>query len=159
VSVRLPLAFVLGVATAVLVACGGGSSDKLIPASSADQIKNDLADLRQAIGEHACDAAQQKLSQVKQEIDNLPASVDARLRRRLRTGVATLSARVPVDCQQPATTETTPTTTETTPTTTETTPTTTETTPTTTETTPTTTTPPDTTTTDGGSGSGGVTAP
>ena len=83
-SVRLPLAFVLGVATAVLVACGGGSSDKLIPASSADQISSDLADLRQAIDQHACQAAQQKLSQVTQEIENLPSSVDARLRRRLR---------------------------------------------------------------------------
>ena len=157
-SVRLPLAFVLGVATAVLVACGGGSSDKLIPASSADQINNDLAALRQAIDQHQCQAAQAKLSQVTQGIENLPTSVDARLRRRLNAGVLKLSARVPVDCVQ-TTTETTPTTTETTPTTTETTPTTTETTPTTTETTPTTTTPPDTTTTDGGSGSGGVTAP
>ena len=146
-SVRLPLAFLLGVAVAALVACGGGSSDKLIPASSAGHIKNDLADLRQAIDEHACDAAQQKLTQLKQRIDNLPSSVDARIRRRLRSGVAKLEARVPVDCQKPATTtETTPPTTETTPTTTETTPTTTETTPTTTETTPTDTT-------------GGVTAP
>jgi len=154
VSVRLPLAFVLGVLSAVLVACGGGSSDKLIPASNADQISNDLADLRQAIDAHACDAAQQKLSAVQRGIENLPSSVDARIRRRLRDGLQKLSARVPVDCVA-TTTETTPTTTETTPTTTETTPTTTETTPTTTETTPPTTTtettPPDTT--------GGVTAP
>ena len=154
-SVRLPLAFVLGVLTAVLVACGGGSSDKLIPASNADQISNDLADLRQAIDAHACDAAQQKLTAVQQSIENLPSSVDARIRRRLRGGLQKLSARVPVDCVATTTTDTTPTTAETTPTTTETTPTTTETTPTTTETTPppttTETTPPDTT--------GGVTAP
>jgi hypothetical protein len=152
-SVRLPLAFVLGVATAALIACGGGSSDKLIPASSADQISGDLADLRQAIDQHACQAAQQKLSQVTQEIQNLPSSVDARLRRRLRAGVTKLSARVPVDCVA-TTTETTPTTTETTPTTTETTPTTTETTPTTTETTP-----PTTTETTPSDTTGGVTAP
>jgi len=155
VSVRLPLAFVLGVLSAVLVACGGGSSDKLIPASNADQISNDLAALRQAIDAHACDAAQQKLTAVQQGIENLPSSVDARIRRRLRGGLQKLSARVPVDCVATTTTDTTPTTTETTPTTTETTPTTTETTPTTTETTPppttTETTPPDTT--------GGVTAP
>jgi hypothetical protein len=154
VSVRFPLAFVLGVAAAALVACGSGSSDKLIPATNADQISNDLADLRQAIDDHDCSAAQQKLSAVEQGIQNLPTSVDARIRRRLRAGVTKLSARVPVDCVQTTTTDTTPTTTETTPTTTETTPTTTETTPTTTETTPPTTTettPPDTT--------GGVTAP
>ena len=40
-SVRLPLAFLLGVATAVLVACGG-SNKKLLPAVSADRLKNDL---------------------------------------------------------------------------------------------------------------------
>ena len=161
-SVRLPLAFLLGVATAALVACGGGSSDKLIPATSADQIGSDLAALRDAIDQHACQEAQQRLTQVQEGIDNLPSSVDARIRRRLQSGLRKLSARVPVDCVDTATTETTETTTaETTDTATEP-PTTTETTPpTTTETTPptTTTTPPETTTTDGGSGSGGVTAP
>ena len=153
-SVRLPLAFVLGVLAAVLVACGGGASDKLIPASNADQISSDLADLRQAIDNHDCSAAQQKLTAVEQSIQNLPTTVDARIRRRLRVGLAKLSPRVQIDCVQTTTTQTTPTTTETTPTTTETTPTTTQTTPTTTETTPPTTTqttPPDTT--------GGVTAP
>jgi hypothetical protein len=163
-SVRLPLAFLLGVAAAVLVACGGGggSSDNLLSQSRADRIKGDLTDIRQAVNEQACDAAQAGLNKLKEDLDGMPSSVDARLRERLREGYAKLSQRVPVDCTQATTTTTTvPTTTTTTPTTTETTPTT----PTTTETTPTattpptTTTPPDTTTTDGGSGSGGVTAP
>jgi hypothetical protein len=160
VSVRLPLAFLLGVATAILVACGGGSSDKLLAQSNADRIKSDLADVRNAVDQQACQAAEQALQQLNQDLRNLPSSVDRRLRRNLRQGYDRLARRVPIDCEQPTTTTTTvPTTTETAPTTTETTPTTTETTPTTTETTPTTTTPPQTTTTDGGSGSGGVTAP
>jgi hypothetical protein len=161
VSVRLPLAFLLGVATAVLVACGGGSSDKLLSQSRADLIKSDLADVRQAVNQQACDQAQQALQKLDSDLDGMPASVDQRLRDRLQEGYRKLAQRVPIDCNKPTTTTTTtvPTTTETTPTTTETTPTTTETTPTATETTPTTTTPPDTTTTDGSSGSGGVTAP
>ena len=159
-SVRLPLAFLLGVATAALVACGGGSSDKLLSQTRADRIKNDLADIRNAIDQQDCQAAEQALQDLNRDLDRLPSSVDRRLRRNLRQGYNKLAQRVPIDCAQPTTTTTTvpTTTTETTPTTTETTPTTTETTPTTTETTPTTTTPPETTTTDG-SGNGGVTAP
>jgi hypothetical protein len=146
VSVRLPLAFLLGVATAALVACGGGSSDKLLSQTRADRIKNDLADIRNAIDQQDCQAAQQALQDLDRDLDGMPASVDRRLRQNLRQGYNKLEQRVPIDCQKPpATTETTPTTTETTPTTTETTPT-------------TTTTPPETTTTDG-STNGGVTAP
>jgi hypothetical protein len=159
VSVRLPLAFLLGVATAALVACGGGSSDKLLSQTSADRLKNDLADIRNALNNQDCQAAEQALQEFNRDLNRLPSSVDRRLRRNLRQGYDKLAERVPIDCEKPATTTTTvPTTTETTPTTTETTPTTTETTPTTTETTPTTTTPPETTTTDGSS-NGGVTAP
>lgn len=159
--VRLPLAFLLGVATAVLIACGG-SNKKLLPAVSADRLKNDLADVRQAIDQQDCSAAGRAFTQFQADLQRVPATVDRRLRQRLNEGASKLSGRVQVDCQAApqTTTNTVPTTTTTAPTTTETTPTTTETTPTTTETTPTTpTTPTDTTTTDGGSGSGGVTAP
>jgi hypothetical protein len=161
-SVRLPLAFLLGVATAVLVACGG-SNKKLLPAVSADRLKNDLADISQAINQQDCSAAGQAFNQFQADLQRVPPSVDRRLRQRLNEGATRLSARVPVDCKgsPPTTTTTVPTTTTTTPTTTETAPPPTTTTPTTTTTTPTTTTttPTDTTTTDGGSGSGGVTAP
>jgi hypothetical protein len=161
-SVRLPLAFLLGVATAVLVACGG-SNKKLLPAVSADRLKNDLADISQAINQQDCSAAGQAFNQFQADLQRVPPSVDRRLRQRLNEGATRLSARVPIDCKgsPPTTTTTVPTTTTTTPTTTETAPPPTTTTPTTTTTTPTTTTttPTDTTTTDGGSGSGGVTAP
>ena len=162
-SVRFPLAFLLGVAAAVLVACGsGGSSDKLLPSRSANRIKNDLADIRSAVDQQACEAAQKALQDLNRDINRLSSKVDPRLRQNRREGYDKLAHRVPIDCQQPTTTTTTvPTTTTTAPTTTETTPTTTETTPsTTTNTTPTsTTTTPQTTTTDGGSGNGGATAP
>jgi hypothetical protein len=159
VSVRLPLAFLLGVATAVLVACGGGSSDNLLSQARADRIKSDLADIRSAINQQDCQAAEHALQDLNRDLDRLPSSVDRRLRRNLRQGYNKLAQRVPIDCAKPTTTTTTvPTTTTTVPTTTTTVPTTTETTPTTTETTPTTTTPPETTTTNG-SGNGGVTAP
>jgi hypothetical protein len=161
VSVRLPLAFLLGVATAVLVACGGGSDKKLLPAVSADRLKNDLADIRQALDQQDCSGADSALASFRRDLERVPPAVDRRLRARLRQGADKVQARIPEDCQaQPTTsTETVPTTTTTVPTDTTTTTTTTTTTPTTTTptapTTPTTTTPTDTTTTDGG-GNGGT---
>jgi hypothetical protein len=161
VSVRLPLAFLLGVATAVLVACGGGSDKKLLPAVSADRLKNDLADIRQALDQQDCSGADSALASFRRDLERVPPAVDRRLRARLRQGADKVQARIPEDCQaQPTTsTETVPTTTTTVPTDTTTTTTTTPTTPTTTTptapTTPTTTTPTDTTTTDGG-GNGGT---
>jgi hypothetical protein len=162
VSVRLPLAFLLGVATAVLVACGGGSNKKLLPQVTADRLKNDLADIRQALDQHDCSAAGNALATFTRDLDRIPNTVDQRLRIRLREGAAKLATRVPIDCQRTTTTTqtvpTTPTNTQTTDTTTTPTTTTPTTPTTTTPTTPTTTTPTDTTTTDG-NGSGGVTAP
>lgn len=159
-SVRLPLAFVLGVATAVLVACGGANK-KLLPAVSADRLKNDLADISSAVSQQDCSAASRALNRFQSDLNRVPATVDVRLRERLNEGATRLAARVPIDCNQPTTSTTTvPTTTTTTPTTTTTTtPTTTTTTPTTTTPTTTTTTPTTTPTTGNGSGSGGVTAP
>jgi hypothetical protein len=160
VSVRLPLAFLVGVAAAVLVACGGGSNKKLLPAVTADRLKNDLADLRQALDQHDCAAANTALVAFTGDLDRIPNTVDKRLRARLRVGAAKLADRVPQDCRQTTTTtETVPTTTTPTTDTTTIPPTDTTTTPTTTTPpTDTTTTPTDTTTTDG-NGSGGVTAP
>jgi hypothetical protein len=159
-SVRLPLAFLLGVATAVLVACGG-SNQKLLPVVTADRLKNDLSDIRNALDNHDCAAAGQALVTFRADLARVPPTVDARLRARLNQGADRLARRIPIDCRQTTTTTTTTTTTPTTTTTTPTTTTTTPTTTTTTPTTPTTTTPttPTTPTTTGGAGSGGVTAP
>jgi hypothetical protein len=156
VSVRLPLAFLLGVAAAILVACGGGSNKKLLPQVSADRLKNDLADIRKALDEQDCSGAGSALADFRRDLERVPPTVDRRLRARLRDGADKVQARIPNDCQaEPTTsTETVPTTTTTAPTETTTTP------PTETNTTPTNTTPPtttettptETTTTDTGNG-------
>jgi hypothetical protein len=161
VSVRLPLAFLLGVAAAVLVACGG-SNKKLLPAVSADRLKNDLADVSQAIDQQDCSAAGNALTRLQSDLQRVPATVDRRLRQRLNEGATRLANRVPIDCKAApqTTTSTVPTTTTTTTTTTPTTTTTTTTTPTTTTTTPTgTTTTPTTDTTTTGPSNGGTPPP
>ena len=157
------LAAVLGVATAALAACGGsGDRSDLIPPRSADRLTSALSDVKQAVDDHDCDAAEQAVARARGILVNLPRAVDDRLVARLREGLDNLQQTVPQQCQQ-TTTSTSTTTQDTTPTDTtptDTTPT--DTTPTdTTTTTGTTTTPPTTTTTPPASGdtTGGTTTP
>jgi hypothetical protein len=165
------LVFATGVATALgLVSCGGSDSDNLLPGNNASEILQNLDQVKKLSAEGNCSEAEAAVEEVRQQVAELPGSVDPRLRRALARGAAKLQSvtftcvetitEVPVDTQTEPTEETTseskPTTKETTkstPTTTQTEPTTTTTAPTTTTTAPTTTTP--TTPTTGG-GSGGV---
>jgi cytoskeletal protein RodZ len=146
--VKFLAAALLGVAAAVLVACGSSGAG-LIPAASAGPLQSDFEAVAQAAqsGNGNCLETESKLGQTQQDFLALPASVDAGLRKRLSEGIANLRKVALAMCAQPSagTTTTTPTTTTpTTTTSTTTTPTTTtQTTTTPTTTTPTTTTPPD----------------
>ena len=147
------LAAVLGVATAALAACGGsGDRSDLIPPRSADHLTSALSDVKQAVDDHNCDAAEQAVARARGILVNLPRAVDDRLVARLREGLDNLQQTVPQQCQQ-TTTSTSTTTQDTTPT--DTTPT--DTTPT--DTTPTDTTPTDTTPTDTTTTTGTTTTP
>ncbi|HEY3019010.1 MAG TPA: hypothetical protein VGJ32_02405 [Solirubrobacteraceae bacterium] len=136
----LLLALALGVACAVLVACGSSSNPHLLSSARADRLQGELDQVRDAVDAHDCEEATKGAQKLQDEVNSLPGKTDPQLVRRLQDGAANLSERAAEQCQE---TETTPTTTtETTPTETTTTETTTtETTPTTkTTTTPTTTT-------------------
>lgn len=130
----LPLAtaVLLGVAAALLVACGS-SGIGLIPAASAGPLQSDFEAVAQAAqsGDGNCLATESALGKTQQDYLALPASVDAGLRRRLREGIDNLRKVALQMCAQPspATTATstqqsptTPTTTTETTTTTEATP-------------------------------------
>jgi cell division protein FtsN len=141
------LALLLGVAAALAIGCGDRSN--LIPADAANELKAQLAAVKAAVDGGDCSGAEAAVDRASARYQELPASVDTRLKKRIGDGIRSLRQTVPTDCQAAQTqTETTPTDTtptETTPTQTATTPTQTETTPTQTETTPTETTPPATT--------------
>jgi hypothetical protein len=145
---RAPLphlcALLAGAAAALAIGCGDRSD--LIPVNDASSLKAQLAAVQQAVDTGDCTAAEDALNRASATAQDLPATVDRRLRRRILEGIRQLRQTVPTDCRQASTTTvetntttvpTTPATTETT--TTETTPT--ETTTTTVPTTPTTTTP------------------
>ncbi len=140
---RLGLAGLLGLAAAVIVACGS-TGKGLIPTGASGPLQSDFESVAQAAqsGEGNCTKTEAALAKTNQDFAALPASVDAGLRNTLRQGIDNLRSRALALCAQPLTqgtvTNTTPKTTSTsttTPTTTETTPT------TTTPTTPTNTTP------------------
>jgi hypothetical protein len=91
------VALILGAATAFLVACGG---DGRIPASDASRVDNALDEVAADFRAGKCQAAEQAVARARGALLNLPDSVDARLRARLRSGVAKLSERVPATCGQ-----------------------------------------------------------
>jgi hypothetical protein len=91
------VALILGAATAFLVACG---DDGRIPASDASRVDNALDEVAADFRAGKCQAAEQAVARARGALLNLPDSVDARLRARLRSGVANLSERVPATCGQ-----------------------------------------------------------
>jgi len=152
-------ALLLGAATAVLVACGGG--DGRIPASNASSLTSALNQISSDYRAGRCVAAQRAVARAQNAVLALPDTVDARLRQRLQSGIQNLAAKVPATCHQ-AQTQTQQTQPDTTTSDTTSTPTTsTPTTSTPTTSTPTTSTPttPGTDTGTGGTTVGGVTIP
>jgi hypothetical protein len=91
-------ALALGAATAFLVACGG--NDNLIPSNDASSLENALDQVSADFHAGKCQAAEQAVSKLNGALVNLPDSVDARLRSRLRSGVANLDTRVRATCTQ-----------------------------------------------------------
>jgi hypothetical protein len=151
--IRIPLAGLLGVSAALLVACGS-SGKGLIPTANAGPLQSDFEAVAQAAesGEGSCTATEAAIEKTESDFAALPATVDTGLRKTLNVGIANLRRRALALCAQPlpqttsttktSTTPTTSTSTQTTPAPTTTTHTETSTTPTTpTPTTPTATTP------------------
>jgi hypothetical protein len=105
-ALHLLVAAALGVAVALLVACGSSGSGKI---PSADATRLDRALNRVAADTRAgnCDAAEAAVVRAQGVALNLPDSVDRQLRARVRAGIANLGDRVPIQCQQAQTGETT----------------------------------------------------
>jgi hypothetical protein len=104
-------ALLLGAATALLVACGGG--DGRIPASNASSLTSALSQISSDYRAGRCESAQRDVAKAQNAVLALPDTVDARLRRRLQSGIQNLAAKVPATCSQ-AQTQTQQTQTETT---------------------------------------------
>ncbi len=118
-SLRLAVAAALGVAAALLIACGN-SGKGLIPAAQAGPLQSDFEGVAQAAeaGNGSCAATETALGKTEKDFYALPGTVDAGLRDRLKQGIENLRSRALAMCAQPTVTTTAAptTTTETTPT-------------------------------------------
>jgi hypothetical protein len=99
-------ALLLGAATALLFACGGNGR---IPSSDASRVENALNEVSADFKAGNCAAAEQAVAKASSALNDLPDTVDSRLRRRLRSGIAELSQRVPATCGQAQPQDTQPT--------------------------------------------------
>ncbi len=152
---RALLAGSLGLASAFLVACGGGSG--LLSGRQASSLNAQLDQVSAAVSSGDCGTATDAANQFVTLVSTLPPSVNRTLVNNLKQGASTVAVLAARDCHQTSTATTSSTTSSSTTTTTSSTPTTTTSTPTTTTSTPTTSTSATSTTTSGTSsnGSGG----
>lgn len=99
---RLACAGLLGVAAALLVACGS-SGKGLIPTGDAGPLQSDFEAVAQAAenGDGSCTATAEAIRKTEQDFGALPASVDAGLRGTLEKGIANLRSRALSLCAQP----------------------------------------------------------
>ncbi|HWW66756.1 MAG TPA: hypothetical protein VNY83_02115 [Solirubrobacterales bacterium] len=96
------LALVLGAAAAIaLVACGGGSSAKLLPGNTASQITTNLDEVKRLAQSGECVGAEDAAQQVSNQIDAL-GGVDKKLKQALREGAARLN-EVVASCKEEST--------------------------------------------------------
>ena len=103
------LALALGVLSAYAVACGDSDENrKLIPASSADDIREELDKIAERVERGDCEALEPAFIRLRREVEGLSSAVDRRLRQRLADGVQNLDEIAPEECEDNAP-ETTPT--------------------------------------------------
>lgn len=101
-SPRFALAATLGVAAALLVACGS-SNGKLIPVADSGPLQGDFETvaLDAESGNGSCSATETALAKTEQDFNALPGSVDSGLRATLRQGIDNLRKRALALCAQP----------------------------------------------------------
>jgi hypothetical protein len=100
--VRLAMACMLGVATALLVSCGS-SGKGLIPAADAGPLQSDFeavaSDAR--AGNGSCAATEAAILQTEHDFNALPGTIDPGLRERLHAGIKNLRERALEICAEP----------------------------------------------------------
>jgi outer membrane biosynthesis protein TonB len=103
-SAALALATLLGLSTALaLASCGGGNDAKLLPGATAEEITENLDQVRQLVSDGECVGATDAAQQVSAQVEEL-GGVDAKLKQALQDGASRLG-EVVAECEE-ATAET-----------------------------------------------------
>lgn len=83
-------------------ACGGDDeSGRLIPASDAEALSATLQRVEQARAAGSCQEARTLAQEARRQAGELPGSVDAELRRRIRRGISRIFELLPTQCDRP----------------------------------------------------------
>ncbi len=101
---RALLAGSLGLAAALLVACGGGSG--LLSSDQANGLNAKLDQVSSAVSSGQCDTATNAAQDFVTSVSNLPSSVNRTLVNNLKQGASTVAVLAARDCQTTSTTTT-----------------------------------------------------
>ena len=108
-TLRILLPCALGLIAALLVSCGDTSH--LIPGTDADAINQNIDAAASASGDGRCSRADSAVQRAQTHVEQLPSSVDPKLKADLEQGLARLRATAASECadnqQQTETTATT----------------------------------------------------
>jgi hypothetical protein len=100
-----PLVPVVLCSTVALAGCGSSS---LLDGNSAEDLQASIERVKGAVDEGRCDEALSAATEGRSRVNDLPTSVDSRLRSRLRQGFRELEEQIPTDCAPRVTTTTEP---------------------------------------------------
>jgi hypothetical protein len=96
-SRSLPLGLALAAAL-FLTACGS-SNPKLIPEDRAQALKATVDQVAQRVGDEDCSSAESALRKARNQVSELPRSVDRSLKDNLNDWLDQVASRIPDDCK------------------------------------------------------------
>jgi hypothetical protein len=99
----------LALAAALLLTACGSSNPKLIPQDRANALTQKVDDVASRTGDDDCSGAQDALREARNQVSELPRTVDSRLKRNLNDWLDHLADEVPKDCKPAKTPTPTPT--------------------------------------------------
>jgi hypothetical protein len=104
---RLLVALLLGVACAVVVACGDDGDEGLLSSARAERLDRRLDAVADAVSASDCEQAAAAVRRLQDEVAGLPQATDPELVDRLQEGVDNLRTQAGEECQDQTDTTTT----------------------------------------------------
>jgi len=98
-GLRLPLALGLALVAALLLTGCGSSNPELIPQDRADQLIQAVDDIGSRTGDEDCDGAEEALRDARNQVNELPRQVDAKLKRNIRQWLDQIASKIEADCK------------------------------------------------------------
>jgi hypothetical protein len=103
----------LALAAALLLTGCGSSNPKLIPQDRADSLSQAVDDVASRTSDEDCDGADQALREARNQVNELPRTVDSKLKSNLKRWLNHIADEIPKDCKPESTPTPTATATET----------------------------------------------